>query len=128
MMKKRVFYGIATILLLGIEILIALYVHDTFIRPYVGDILVVAVIYTFIRTIIPDKYRLLPLYIFLFATSVEVLQLFHIVELFGLEKSEFFRILLGSVFDIKDILCYLVGCLFLGVWEAFSRAWKFKNL
>ena len=128
MMKKRAFYGIATIILLGIETLIALYVHDAFIRPYVGDVLVVAVIYTLIRTIIPDKCRFLPLYIFLFAPAVEALQLFHFVEILGLEKSDFFRILLGSVFDIKDILCYLVGCLFLCIWEIFSRARKLKNL
>ena len=116
-MKKSIFYGITTIILLGIEILIALYVNDSFVRPYIGDVLVVVVIYTFIRIFIPEKCRMLPLCIFLFATAVEVMQLFHLVELLGLKKSRFFRILIGSVFDFKDILCYAVGCFLLGLYE-----------
>lgn len=112
-MKKRVLYAVATLLLLFIEIVIALYVHDDFIRPYVGDVLVVIVIYTFIRIIVPEKCRLLPLYIFIFAAGVELLQLANIVEILGVEDNRFFMILIGSVFDIKDIVCYAVGCVIL---------------
>lgn len=124
MMKKRILYAIATILLLSVEVFIALYVHDAFIRPYVGDVLVVAVIYTFIRIFIPEKCLLLSLYIFLFAAGVEVLQLFHLVELLGLEKDGFWGILIGAVFDIKDVLCYAIGCLILGLYDFLSRRKK----
>ena len=116
-MNKRVLYAVATLLLLFIEIIIALYVHDDFIRPYVGDVLVVIVIYTFIRIIVPEKCRLLPLYIFIFATGVELLQLANIVEILGVEDNRFFMILIGSVFDIKDIVCYAVGCVILCIYE-----------
>lgn len=112
-MKKRVLYAVATLLLLFIEIVIALYVHDDFIRPYVGDVLVVIVIYTFIRIIVPEKCKLLPLYIFILATGVELLQLANIVEILGVENNRFLKILIGSVFDIKDIVCYAVGCVIL---------------
>ena len=116
-MNKRVLYAVATLLLLFIEIVIALYVHDDFIRPYVGDVLVVIVIYTFIRIIVPEKCRLLPLYIFIFAAGVELLQLANIVEILGVEDNRFFMILIGSVFDIKDIVCYAVGCVILCIYE-----------
>ena len=43
---KRIGYAIATVILLLIEVLIAVYVHDAFVRPYIGDVLVVVVIYT----------------------------------------------------------------------------------
>ena len=43
---KRIGYAIATVVLLLIEVLIAVYVHDAFVRPYIGDVLVVVVIYT----------------------------------------------------------------------------------
>ena len=36
-----------------IEALIALYVRDNFIRPYVGDILVVVLVYSFVRMFHP---------------------------------------------------------------------------
>lgn len=117
MMKKRILYATTTVILLWIEIFIALYVHDSFVRPYIGDVLVVVVIYTFIRTFIPEKCSMLPLYIFLFATGVEILQLIHFVGLLGLEENGFFRILIGSVFDLKDVLCYAIGCFILGLYE-----------
>lgn len=116
-MKIRILYAVATLLLLLTEVFIALYVHDDFIRPYVGDVLVVIVIYTFIRMIIPATCRLLPLYIFIFAAGVELLQLAKIVEILGVEDNIFLKTLIGSVFDVKDIVCYAVGCVILGVYE-----------
>lgn len=115
--KKRLAYFIATVLLFGIEVLIALFVHDNFIRPYVGDVLVVVLIYTFIRIIFPEKIRLLPLYIFLFAAGVEVLQYFQIAEVLGLSGNRILSVVIGSVFDVKDIVCYGVGCVLLGGYE-----------
>lgn len=115
--KNRIKYGVLFIILLVIEILIALFVHDEFIRPYVGDIIVVFVLYTAIRFIIPEKYRLIPLYVFLFATGVEVLQYFNIVAVLGLENNRILSVLVGSVFDIKDIVCYGIGCGLLALYE-----------
>lgn len=116
-MKIRILYAVATLLLLLTEVFIALYVHDDFIRPYVGDVLVVIVIYTFIRMIIPEKCRLIPLYIFIFAAGVELLQLANITEILGVEDNQFLKTLIGSVFDVKDIVCYAVGCVILCVYE-----------
>ncbi len=110
-MKKRFTYTIITIILLTIEVLIALFVHDNFIRPYIGDVLVVIVIYTFIRIFVPERVRMLPSYILCFAVLVELLQYFRIVEVLGLQDNRFFSVLIGSVFDMKDIICYAVGCI-----------------
>lgn len=115
MKNKRMIYAIITVILLAIEVLIALFVHDNFIRPYVGDVLVVMVLYTFIRIFIPERVRLLPGYILCFAVLVEVLQYFRIVEVLGLSDNRFFSVLIGSVFDIKDIICYAVGCILIVV-------------
>ncbi|MBO5081255.1 MAG: DUF2809 domain-containing protein [Lachnospiraceae bacterium] len=111
MSKKRWIYMILTIILLTIEVLIALFIHDDFVRPYIGDVLVVMVIYTFIRIFVPEKVKMLPSYILCFAVLVEVLQYFRIVEALGLQDNRFFRVLIGSVFDMKDIICYAVGCI-----------------
>ena len=116
-MKKRILYAVATLFLLLIEVIIALYVHDDYIRPYVGDVLVVIVIYTFIRIIVPEKCKLIPLFLFIFAAGVELLQLANIVEILGVADNKFLKILIGSVFDIKDIVCYAVGCVILCMYE-----------
>ncbi len=120
-MKKRFPYIIAFFLLLGIEVLIALFVHDRFVRPYIGDVLVVIVIYCFVRSIFPNKGYVLPFFIFVFAAGVEVLQYFRFVELLHLEDNTIFRILLGSTFDIADIVCYGAGCVVLGMYEWYRR-------
>jgi hypothetical protein len=43
------YFGLA-ILIFIIEVLIALFVSDSFVRPYLGDVLVVILIYCFIKS------------------------------------------------------------------------------
>lgn len=52
--RRRIHYAIAFLILLTIEVLIALFVHDVFIRPYFGDVLVVIVLYMAVRIVIPE--------------------------------------------------------------------------
>lgn len=119
--KLSLKYAFITLVLLVVEVLIALFVHDKFIRPYVGDVLVTILICCFLRIFICQGVRLLPLYVFVFAAGVEVLQYFRIVELLGLSDNRFFSILIGSVFDVRDIVCYGVGCVAVFVVERMRR-------
>lgn len=116
-MNKRIVNSTAFIVLLAVEIFIALFVHDSFVRPYIGDVLVVIVLYYFIRIFLPEGCRWLPAAIFVFAVFVEILQYFRLVERLELSDNLFLRVLIGSVFDVKDIVCYGVGCLILAVIE-----------
>ena len=109
--KPRVIYALLFCLLLVIEILIALFVRDRWLRPYGGDILVTVLLCCLARIVLPNRCRLLPLYIFLFAATVEILQYFDIVSLLGLSHIPFFRTLLGTTFSPADLVCYGVGCL-----------------
>lgn len=111
MKTKRMGYVIASAVILLVEVLIALYVRDAFIRPYGGDILVTVLLCCMVRVIFPDKCRLLPLWVFLFAVAVEVAQYFNIVTLIGLGDITFFRVLIGTSFAWLDIVCYGIGCL-----------------
>ncbi len=116
-MRKRLPYLIATLVILAVEVFIGSFVHDRFVRPFIGDVLVVILIYAFIRIFIPDKVRLLPLYVFIFAVAVELLQLIRIVEVLGLQDNRLMSTIIGTSFDIRDILCYFVGCAICGIWE-----------
>ena len=119
--KKRISYALITLGLLAVEVLIALFVHDDFIRPYIGDVLVTVLICAFMRIFIPQSVKMLPLYVFIFAAGVEVLQYFRIVEVLGLSENRFFSVLIGSVFDVKDIVCYGVGCVIVFTVEKFAQ-------
>ena len=112
--QKRIGFAALFLGLTLIEVLIALFVHDTFIRPYVGDMLVVMVLYGFVRIFIPDDAHWLPAALFLFAAGIETLQYFDFVSHLGPLNTRFTRILLGGTFDVKDLLCYAAGCAVLG--------------
>ena len=108
--KLRILYLILTLLLLLTEVLIALFVHDSIVRPFIGDLLVVIVIDFFVRIFIPRGLKILPLLVFIFSIFVEILQYFDIVGILGLSGNRFMSILIGGTFDLHDILCYLIGC------------------
>ena len=103
-------YLCAFIVVFMIEAIIAVFIHDNFIRPYLGDVLVVVLIYCFIKAFVRNETKLLPLYIFIFALLVEVGQYYNLAALLGLSDYRIARIIIGATFDIKDIACYMVGC------------------
>ncbi len=107
--RKRLYYTVWFLILLAAEVIIALFVRDAFVRPYMGDIIVMAVLYCFIKIFFPDITRLLPLYLFIFAVFIEIGQYFNYASLLGLGNVPFFKILLGSSFSFIDILCYAIG-------------------
>ena len=109
--KQRLIYALIFVVLLLVEGFIALFIKDKFVRPYIGDVLVVVLICCLCRVCVPDIVTALPIYVFLFATAVEVTQYFDIVKLLGLENNKLVSTLLGRTFSVADILCYAVGCL-----------------
>ncbi len=126
-MKRRIMYFLAFLILVSIEVYIALFVHDSLVRPYVGDVLVVVVLYFFVRIFFPDGCRFLPVLIFVFATGVEFLQALNIAKRLGLADYTFIRILLGSVFDVMDIVCYGIGCAVLQIIELLKNGRRLKE-
>lgn len=107
--KSRITYIIIFILLFAVEVFIALFVHDNFIRPFVGDVLVVMLICAFLRIFTPEKIKLMPVFATVFSVAIEVLQYFDFVKLLGLENNSVISTALGRTFDIKDIICYIIG-------------------
>jgi hypothetical protein len=111
MIRPRKRYLAFTILLLITEIAIALFINDSFIRPYLGDFLVVILIYCFIQSFF--NVSILPAAIgcLLFAYSIEILQYLSIVKKLGLEHYRIAYVILGSSFEWTDILMYTLGIL-----------------
>ena len=110
-MNKNFFYAICFVVILVVEIIIGIYVRDSFVRPYMGDALVVVLIYCFIRIFIP-------LYVLAFACFIEILQYFQLVDVLGI-SNRILRIALGSTFDLKDMVSYAGGYVFILLAEYF---------
>ena len=116
MKKQRLLYALDALVLFGIEVCIALFAHDAFVRPYLGDVLVVILIHCAVRVLFPAKPNLLALYVFAFACLVEFTQYIRLLDLLGLAHIGWLRIVAGGTFDWADILCYGIGCA--AVWTA----------
>lgn len=121
-MKINIKYILSFIILFITETIIALFINDTIIRPYIGDILIVILMYTFIKGFIQKTIKFLPIYLFFFASTVEVIQYYHIVDLLHLQNNKVVSTIIGTSFDIKDIVCYLIGSILLVVWEKIISA------
>jgi hypothetical protein len=107
-------YFCAFAILLATEVVIATQARGGFVRGWVGDTLVVVLIYCLAKSLVGNAPKLLWLYILAFAVAVEVGQHFDLAERLGLGGNRLAQVILGSTFDPVDIACYSIGCL--GIW------------
>lgn len=121
MIKFNLNYFAITVLLFFTEIFIAMFVHDTFIRPYFGDFLVVLLIYCFLRSFLELTVTQTAILVLLFSFGIEFLQYLNIIKKLNLENSEIASIILGSSFSWIDILAYTLGIIFIIGVEFFRK-------
>jgi len=105
MVKFHRRYFIFSAIVFLVEVFIAIFIHDAIIRPYIGDFLVVVLIYCFIKSFF--DFRVLPtaVFVLLFSYAIESLQYLKVVEKFGI-KNMIVRIIMGTSFEWSDILAY----------------------
>lgn len=120
-MTPRLSYALAALVLFLVEVLIALFVHDSFSRPYVGDMLAIALVYTALRAATP--LQMIPaLGITLaVALAIEIAQLLNLLDAIGLRGNQVARIVLGGVFDWLDLAAYGAGAIGIIAAEAALR-------
>lgn len=126
--RLRLIYGVLFFVILITEILIALFVRDNFVRPYIGDVLVTVLICSFMRFFIPEKIKILPLLVFIFSALVEIGQYFDFVKLLGLDDNVFISTLLGRTFSLADLICYGVGCLLFAIFDYILKRKSERNI
>lgn len=77
--KFNLLHFVVAVLLFFVEVFIAVYIHDDFIRPYIGDVLVVIFLYYLVKSFI------------------------------GLGDSKLANIIIGNSFAWADIVAYTAG-------------------
>lgn len=108
-LKFKINYFLVTILIFGIEILIALFAHDRMIRPYIGDLLVVILLYCFVKSFADTPVFATAISVLLFSYMVEILQYFKIINILGLQDCAIARIVMGTSFEWIDLIAYTAG-------------------
>ena len=114
-------YFTLTILLFATEVFIAKYVHDTIIRPYGGDFLVVILIYCFVKSFVDAPVFKTAIGVLLFSYLIETLQYFHFVNRVGLSNNRIASLVIGVSFEWTDILSYTLGILLVLLLENIVR-------
>ncbi|BAY11204.1 ribosomal maturation YjgA family protein [Calothrix sp. NIES-2098] len=122
--NKKYFYF--TLILFLIEVGIAVFIDDGFIRPFIGDVLVVILIYCFVRAFWNINSTIVALSVLVFSCIIEILQYFNFVNQLGWQKYKIIAVALGSTFDWKDIIAYTIGTATV-LWLENSTKRKVKN-
>ena len=111
-------YFFLAIVLFLVEIAIAKYTGG-WIRHYLGDVLVVILIYSALMTIVNFNRKAVILFTLIFAFAIEFSQYFKLAERLGFEQGSVPYIVLGNAFSVEDLVCYAVGCLIILLFEGF---------
>ena len=122
-MKMRLHKGylLLAVLLFITELLIALYVRDSFVRPYLGDTLVILLLYCFLRSFLSVKVIPAATAVLFFAFFIEAMQYLDLLEHLGLQDNRVAMTILGHSFAWEDIWAYVAGYLLILLGEYLFR-------
>lgn len=104
-------YFLIFILIFIVEVIIAIYIKDNFIRPYFGDYLVIFLVYYFTLSFIDTNKNKIAIGVLVFAFAVEMTQYFQLLSYFNLEKNRILRIVAGNTFSFEDLIIYTLAFL-----------------
>ena len=109
MFRFNLKFALITTLILAIEICIAVFLKDGFIRYTFGDFLSTILVYCGLRSVTNLKPKLVALITLIIAFTLEGFQYINLLELVNLQDYKLLRIVLGSHFSFEDLLAYTLG-------------------
>ena len=117
-------YFLLSVILFFVEVSIALFIEDKLIRPFVGDVLVVVLVYCAVRTFFEVSYFRAALGVLIFAFAIEILQYFDYVKILGLERNRILSVAMGRTFEWLDFVAYVTGFLLIILSEKFYERYQ----
>jgi len=127
LLKFNKIYFVLAVLIFAIEILIAIFAHDRIIRPYVGDVLVVILIYCTVKSFIDAPVITTALSVLAFSFLIESLQYLNIVDRLGLQNSTIAATIIGTSFAWMDIFAYIIGIIIVLIFEKIIHTRNLKR-
>lgn len=120
-MRIRFGHLAAAAILFAVEVMIALFVRDGFVRPYLGDVLATAMVYFAVRGATPLGRAGSAVAAMGLGLVIELGQALHVLDHLGLGGVRWARVVFGGVFDLKDLACYAAG---VGLAVLLDRRWR----
>jgi hypothetical protein len=115
-------YAAAAAAVFCVEVAIALFAHDSIVRPYVGDALAVVLVYLGLRAVTRPSVMSATATALVIAFAVEMSQYFRLVDRLGLAGVPLAATVLGTGFDPRDFLAYIAGAIMVLTGEAWRAS------
>lgn len=119
-MNSRLRYGLLALVILIIEFIIGIWIHDSIVRPFIGDVLIVVFIYSCLRIFV-KPYGWLPYAVLALAIITEIGQKLKVLSLIGLDHIYILRVIFGATFDWLDLVSYVIGFIFILLIASFEK-------
>jgi len=87
------------------------YVTQPIVRGFLGDFLVVILLYSLMRSFWNISVSTCAISVLVFSFAVEISQYFNIVEVLGLGDNGLAKIVIGTCFDWFDLLAYTLAAI-----------------
>ncbi|HEX9827771.1 MAG TPA: DUF2809 domain-containing protein [Flavobacteriaceae bacterium] len=121
-------YAILFVAIFMVEILIAKFLIQGFIRSTFGDFLVVILMYCFVKSLVSVKPKYIAIGVLIFTYAIEFLQFFKLLDFLNLQGNKTANVVLGSTFQISDLISYTLGIITVLIVEYKIRPSDFKTL
>lgn len=109
-MKKRLtYFSLSCLCFLLCVLIVKLFSNNLFIRGFLGDVIVVLLIYFLVKAVYDMDALKLSVCTLAIAYLTECLQYIHITDYLGIGDNHIARLVFGSVFDPFDLLAYTIG-------------------
>jgi len=109
-MTFRPNYLVVATILFVVELAIGRgYIPSAFVRNSVGDVLVIPLLYFFLRGLTKSTPLVALAVGLAIGLTAEALQYLHLADLLGLKKGSLLYIVLGNTFSWSDLLMYSIG-------------------
>ncbi|MDU8885361.1 DUF2809 domain-containing protein [Yeosuana sp. MJ-SS3] len=110
-------YFLLFLILLFVETAIVCFFSKGFIRFTFGDFLVVMLVYCFVKSFLNVKPIIAAFGVLIFAFAVEFSQLFNLIGIINLQNNLIAKLILGSTFQIGDLIAYTLGVITITIIE-----------
>ncbi len=126
LVRRLIYFSLTSFCLAAIILIVKLFNNNHFIRGFIGDVIIIWLIYFFIKTFYNFHALKLATFTLVIAFTTEFIQYLHITTFFGFEQNTVTSLVFGTVFDPYDLIAYTIGAVSIYIID--SRLVKFRTL
>ncbi len=126
-LKVKEKYLAIVVCIFVLELIISIFIHDQFIRPFFGDFLATILLFYCFKMLYDGQNWLLAWLCLGISFALEWAQYWQVLRLLGLEKVKILAIVLGNSFAYEDLVAYTLGILVALTYEINFIKYYFPN-